>query len=86
MKRPSKARNTSFCCCTGNFCNSNITEGYLTEATDVYPEEPGKCMFLFMSLIYVHMLNINEALQLQEIQIIYAIDKRVYTKLMNVYD
>ncbi|XP_064470619.1 uncharacterized protein LOC135385313 isoform X2 [Ornithodoros turicata] len=34
-KKPSKAlNNTRFCCCSGNFCNVNVTDGYIPEEED----------------------------------------------------
>lgn len=47
-KKPSKAlNNTKFCCCLGDFCNINVTDGYIPtgdEGTEAYlPEQfPGE--------------------------------------------
>ncbi|KAH8023315.1 hypothetical protein HPB51_011758 [Rhipicephalus microplus] len=42
-KKPSKAlNNTKFCCCLGDFCNVNVTDGYIPtddDSTEIYPPE-----------------------------------------------
>lgn len=43
---PTKAMNTSkFCCCTGNMCNLNISDGYIPP-TGVAPNHPNPVMLL----------------------------------------